>query len=171
MIPEEIRLSTTFCAVPAFIRVDPAMSSRPVSMRIGNFADASSAVPGLLATPIVTAPEELARCCAATVNGVVPLAATEITTSCGVRRAASVCVTASSTSSSAPSMLVTKALSPPATMKRTRSLGQANVGVQRRRAAALRAEIETVEKKLKAEEADWDEEGKRLKAALRRARD
>jgi colicin import membrane protein len=42
---------------------------------------------------------------------------------------------------------------------------------QRRRAAALRAEIETVEKKLKAEEADWDEEGKRLKAALRRARD
>jgi hypothetical protein len=68
-------------------------------------------------------------------------------------------------------MLVTKALSPPATMKRTRSLGQANVGVQRRRAAALRAEIETVEKKLKAEEADWDEEGKRLKAALRRARD
>jgi hypothetical protein len=37
--------------------------------------------------------------------------------------------------------------------------------------AALRAEIETVEKKLKAEEADWDEEGKRLKAALRRARD
>jgi hypothetical protein len=41
----------------------------------------------------------------------------------------------------------------------------------RRRAAALRSEIETVEEKLKAEEADWDEEGKRLKAALRRARD
>jgi hypothetical protein len=40
-----------------------------------------------------------------------------------------------------------------------------------RRAAALRAEIEAIEKKLKAEEADWDEEEARLKAALRRARD
>jgi hypothetical protein len=40
-----------------------------------------------------------------------------------------------------------------------------------RRAAALRAEIEAIEKKLKAEDADWDEEEGRLKAALRRARD
>ena len=129
MIPEEIRLSTTFCAVPAFIRVEPAINSRPVSTKIGNFADASNTVPGLLATPIVTAPKEPACCSAATVNGVVPLAATAITTSCGVSRAALICVTASSTSSSAPSMLVTNALSPPATMKRTRSLGQAKVGI------------------------------------------
>jgi hypothetical protein len=35
----------------------------------------------------------------------------------------------------------------------------------------LRAEIEAIEKKLKAEDADWDEEEGRLKAALRRARD
>jgi hypothetical protein len=40
-----------------------------------------------------------------------------------------------------------------------------------RRAAALRAEIEAIEKKLKAEDADWDEEEGRLKAALRRTRD
>jgi hypothetical protein len=35
---------------------------------------------------------------------------------------------------------------------------------------ALRTEIEGIEKKLKAEDTDWDEEQRRLKAALRRAR-
>ena len=40
-----------------------------------------------------------------------------------------------------------------------------------KRAAALRAEIEAIEKKLKAENADWDVEEGRLKAALRLARD
>ena len=40
-----------------------------------------------------------------------------------------------------------------------------------KRAAAMRAEIEAIETKLKAEDADWDEEEGRLKAALRRARD
>jgi hypothetical protein len=38
-----------------------------------------------------------------------------------------------------------------------------------KRAAALRAEIEAIETKLKAEDADWEEEEGRLKAALRRA--
>jgi hypothetical protein len=38
------------------------------------------------------------------------------------------------------------------------------------RVAALRAQIEAVEKKIQAEDADWDEEARRLKAALRRAR-
>ena len=40
-----------------------------------------------------------------------------------------------------------------------------------KRAAAMRAEIEAIETKLKAEDADWDEEEGRLKAALRRALD
>jgi hypothetical protein len=40
-----------------------------------------------------------------------------------------------------------------------------------KRADALRAELEAVEKKVRAEDADWDEEEKRLKSALRRARD
>jgi hypothetical protein len=40
-----------------------------------------------------------------------------------------------------------------------------------KRAAAMCAEIEAIETKLKAEDADWDEEEGRLKAALRRARD
>jgi hypothetical protein len=38
-------------------------------------------------------------------------------------------------------------------------------------AAALRAEIEAIQEKLNAEEADWDKEKQRLKAALRRAAD
>ena len=112
MMPVEIKLSTTFCAVPAFIRVEPAISSRPVSTSTGYFADVSSAVPGLLATPMVTTPYVPACCSAATVNGVVPLAATAITTSCGESRTSSICLTASATSSSAPSTLAIKCALP-----------------------------------------------------------
>ena len=54
-MPVEIKLSTIFCAVPAFIRVEPAINSRPVSTNTGNFADVSNTVAGLLATPIVMA--------------------------------------------------------------------------------------------------------------------
>jgi hypothetical protein len=39
------------------------------------------------------------------------------------------------------------------------------------RVAALRAQIEAIEEKVQAEDTNWDEEAKRLKAALRRARD
>jgi hypothetical protein len=39
------------------------------------------------------------------------------------------------------------------------------------RVTALRAQIEAIEKKVQTEGANWDEEAKRLKAALRRARD
>ena len=39
------------------------------------------------------------------------------------------------------------------------------------RADSLRAEIEAIEKKLKAEDADWENQEGRLKAALRRARE
>jgi hypothetical protein len=41
----------------------------------------------------------------------------------------------------------------------------------RQRVAGLRAQAEAIEKKVQAEDANWDEEEKRLKAALRRARD
>ena len=67
-MPEEIRLSTTFWAVPAFIRVEPAISSRPVSINTGHLADVSRGTPALLARPIVTAPDASARCSAATVS-------------------------------------------------------------------------------------------------------
>jgi hypothetical protein len=39
------------------------------------------------------------------------------------------------------------------------------------RSATLRAQVEVIERKLQAEDADWDKEEGRLKAALRRARD
>jgi hypothetical protein len=39
------------------------------------------------------------------------------------------------------------------------------------RVAALRSQIEALEKTVQAEETNWDEEAKRLKAAVRRARD
>jgi hypothetical protein len=38
------------------------------------------------------------------------------------------------------------------------------------RVAVLRAQIEAIEKKVQAEDANWDEEAKRLKAAVQRAR-
>jgi hypothetical protein len=39
------------------------------------------------------------------------------------------------------------------------------------RAEALRAELEAIEKKIRTEDSEWDDEEKRLRAALRRARD
>jgi hypothetical protein len=36
--------------------------------------------------------------------------------------------------------------------------------------AALRSQIEALEKKIQAEDTNWDAEAKRLKAAVRRAR-
>jgi hypothetical protein len=39
------------------------------------------------------------------------------------------------------------------------------------RVAELRAQIDVIEKKVQAEDVDWHEEKKRLKVALRRARD
>ena len=39
-----------------------------------------------------------------------------------------------------------------------------------KRAAAIQAEVEALEKRLQTEEARWDKEKERLEAALRRAR-
>jgi hypothetical protein len=44
-------------------------------------------------------------------------------------------------------------------------------GEHAKRLVALRSQIEALEKKVQAEETTWDEEAKRLKAAVRRARD
>jgi hypothetical protein len=40
-----------------------------------------------------------------------------------------------------------------------------------KRAAAIQAEMEAIEKKAQAEDANWDKQRGRLEAALRRARD
>jgi flagellar motility protein MotE (MotC chaperone) len=44
-------------------------------------------------------------------------------------------------------------------------------GEHAKRAAAIQAEMDALEKKARAEDADWDKERGRLKTALRRARD
>jgi hypothetical protein len=49
-------LSTIFCAVPAFIRVEPAIVSAPVSTRMPWRATSKSGAPRLFASAIVTAP-------------------------------------------------------------------------------------------------------------------
>src|SRR5690349_16715730 len=103
MTSDDNRLSAIRWAVPAFIRVDPALGSGPVSSHIGCSASAKSGVSRLLAIAIVSAPRCLASCRQAKVNGVVPLAATAINTS---RASIAWCPTsriASSISSSAPS--------------------------------------------------------------------
>ena len=73
---DDNRLSATRCAVPAFIRVEPAIGSGPVSSQIGQSASCRIGVSRLLAMPIVSAPRCLASRRQASVNGVVPLAAT-----------------------------------------------------------------------------------------------
>ncbi len=76
------------CAVPAFMRVEPAIGSAPVSSKIGCSASSRIGVPRLLAMPMVSAPRRLASRRQASVNGVVPLAATAISTSSAPMRMA-----------------------------------------------------------------------------------
>ncbi len=52
----ESRFSATFCDVPAFRRVEPAIGSAPVCSRMGWWAAARSGAPVLLATAMVSAP-------------------------------------------------------------------------------------------------------------------
>ena len=49
-------LSTIFCAVAAFSRVEPAMASGPVSTSTPCWASAASGAAGLLLTSTVSAP-------------------------------------------------------------------------------------------------------------------
>src|SRR3569833_2571443 len=56
MVRLERRPKVAFCAVPAFIRVEPLMISVPLSSRIGHSAAANIGAPGLLAMAMVSAP-------------------------------------------------------------------------------------------------------------------
>ncbi len=115
----EKRLSTIFCAVPAFMRVEPAGASGPVSTRIGCSLADRSFEPELLATPIVSAPRMRASVIAATVNGVLPLAARPMTTSLGPTVRPAMPATALGPESSAFSTARSNAASPPAIRKAT----------------------------------------------------
>ena len=69
------------CAVPAFMRVEPAIGSGPVSRKTGESASSRIGVPRLLAMPMVErAARAWPRAGRPRVNGVVPLAATAIST-------------------------------------------------------------------------------------------
>ncbi len=51
MTPVDRQLSAAFCAVPAFIRVEPAISSAPVSSRIGMSDTSPSRLPRVVEQP------------------------------------------------------------------------------------------------------------------------
>ena len=83
MIRLDSRLRITFWAVPAFMRVEPAITSSPVSVRIGCEQMSRIGAPALFEMPMVWAPRAAASFRAAMVNGVRPLAAAPMTTSFG----------------------------------------------------------------------------------------
>ena len=70
MMRVESRLRMIFCAVPAFMRVEPAITSSPVSARIGCEQASRIGASGLLEMPMVCAPREAASFRAAMVKGV-----------------------------------------------------------------------------------------------------
>ena len=97
-------------AVPAFMRVEPVSTSGPTSGRIRTSQVSARILGGgEHDTSPVAAPMVWARPSAARTNGVVPLAAMPITTSCLVTRCASMAAMPALTSSSAPSALFTRA--------------------------------------------------------------
>ena len=67
--------STSFVAVPAFMRVDPVIISGPVSGSMGNSTARDSSESGVQLIPMVTAPSLRASPTAPSTYGVRPLAA------------------------------------------------------------------------------------------------
>ena len=103
-------MSTSFVAVPAFIRVDPVSASGPTLGRISTSHVSARILGGSeQETRPVTAPAVWARDRAARTNGVVPLAAMPRTKSFEPTPAFSIAWAPRFTSSSAPSRLFTKA--------------------------------------------------------------
>ena len=60
MVPVESMLSTSFCAVPAFMRVEPVMTSGPVRGVMAISARLAMSEPSLQETAMVWAPSSLA---------------------------------------------------------------------------------------------------------------
>ena len=91
-----------FCAVPAPIRVEPAMASGPVSRKTGTSTVLRRGEAALLERPMVSAPASRAATVAATVKGVEPLAATAMTASDGFGPRRTISARPRSASSSTP---------------------------------------------------------------------
>src|SRR6266508_5444782 len=123
----EIVLRTSFCAVPAFIRVDPAITSGPTTMRISCSTADPSGESGTQTMPAVTAPAAAARSTAPRTYGVRPLADSATTASSAPIPIASMSASPPSRSSSAASCAVATASTPPATTAITWSAAE-NVG-------------------------------------------
>ena len=101
--PVESILSTSFCAVPAFIREEPVTTSAPTIGVMANSAVVETALPGLQEIPTVRQPSWRAYSSPAITYGVRPLAAMPTTTSCAVKLIFFRSLTPPSRLSSAPS--------------------------------------------------------------------
>lgn len=119
MAPVEIILRTILCAVPAFMRDDPAKTSGPTSVTMAKSAARSRGELRLQVRAMVLAPRRRAYSRAAIVKGVRPLVAMPRTTSClpGLRFLIS--RSARAVSSSLASVEAPNALGPPAMMNCT----------------------------------------------------
>src|SRR5918994_1447022 len=120
-------LSTSFCAVPALSRVDPATSSGPTTTSIARSASAASSDPGAQTSATVRAPAARAARTASTTYGVRPLALIPTTTSLGLGASRSSSRAPAAPSSSAASCSRADAALPPATRATIRSAGMENV--------------------------------------------
>ncbi len=79
-------LRTILVAVPAFRRVEPAITSGPTAGAIVRSTKVCSSVPGKQVTKMILAPACRARVRPPRTNGVIPLADTPTTTSFDVGR-------------------------------------------------------------------------------------
>ena len=123
-----IMLRTSFCAVPAFIRVEPVITSGPTKVCIVRSAVLDIGLFSTQTTATVFAPLLFANSMAAWVYGVFPLAAIPITRSSLVSFFDFRSAAALARSSSLPSMACGSALAPPAMTACIHSGGVLNVG-------------------------------------------
>jgi hypothetical protein len=123
----ENAVSTSFCAVPAFMRVDPATTSGPVSTSTSTSMSSRPVACGLENTRPVCAPSSRAARSAPSTYGVRPDAVRPSTKSPAEADAASSAAPASS-SSSAFSTACFSAWLPPAWCTTNHSAGALNVG-------------------------------------------
>src|SRR5204863_6183296 len=129
MAPVLSELSTSLVAVPALRRVDPVITSGPVTgLMMTSHVSARTLGGAEHVTRTVLAPMVCARPNAARTYGVVPLAAIPTTTSNFVTPAVSTAAIPALMSSSAPSALFTSAPYPPAITPTTIVGGTLNVG-------------------------------------------
>jgi hypothetical protein len=106
----EIVFSTSFCAVPAFSRVEPAITSAPTGTHTSRSASFASSDPSTHVTQPVNAPRERAASSAPTTHGDRPLALTATTASASDTPSASIARAPPVRSSSASSLGATTAV-------------------------------------------------------------